>query len=87
MKGDEHLITFKSVSNRSQIDYLLGRSTYHMFCKNCEVILGESVAIQHRLLVLNVRIIERHGIRKDLKTLEIDSGTLRMRNLRSLKRK
>ena len=40
IKEDKHLITFKSESNRSQIDYFLVRSTDSMLCKDCKVIPG-----------------------------------------------
>uniref|UniRef100_A0A914X850 Endonuclease/exonuclease/phosphatase domain-containing protein n=1 Tax=Plectus sambesii TaxID=2011161 RepID=A0A914X850_9BILA len=55
-KRDEHLITFKSGSARTQIDYLLLRRNTLGDVKNCKVIPGDAVASQHRLLVLDLRL-------------------------------
>ncbi|KAI8571920.1 hypothetical protein RHMOL_Rhmol01G0158000 [Rhododendron molle] len=37
-KCEEHLITFKSGANRSEIDYFLARGADRLTCKNCKVI-------------------------------------------------
>ena len=56
IKREEHLVTFKSGSNRSQIDFFLTRRLEKSICKDCKVIPGESLTTQHRLMVLDVRI-------------------------------
>ena len=55
-KRESHLITFRSGSCASQIDFFLTRKVDRGCCMDCKVIPGESVAIQHRLLILDVRI-------------------------------
>jgi exonuclease III len=52
-KKEEHLITYKSGRNSSQIDYILvDRSCLNRF-KDCKVIPGEALTAQHRILVAN----------------------------------
>ena len=41
-KREEHLITYKSGSSRSQIDFFLVKSVDKRVCKDCKVIPGES---------------------------------------------
>ena len=53
------MITFRNGSSASQIDFFLIRKVDRGCCMNCKVILGESVATQHRLLILDVRIRRR----------------------------
>ena len=55
-KREEHLITYKSGTNKSQIDYFLIRKSDRSLCKDCKVILGESLVPQHRILVMDVYI-------------------------------
>ena len=55
-KREEHLTTFKSGLNRSQIDFFLTWRLERSICKDCKVIPGESLTTQHRLMVLYVRI-------------------------------
>ena len=56
IKRDEHLITFKSRSNKSQIDFFLTRKVDKIACKDCKVIPGESLTSQHRIMVADIRI-------------------------------
>ena len=53
-KQEEHLITYKSGDNRSQIDFLLVRNSDRRICTNCKVIPGDGVITQHMPLVLDV---------------------------------
>jgi len=53
------LITFRSGSNASQIDFFLIRRVDRGSCIDCKVVPGESVVTQQRLLVLDVRIRRR----------------------------
>ncbi|XP_050141126.1 uncharacterized protein LOC126617112 [Malus sylvestris] len=55
-KREEHVITYKSGSSKTQIDFLLMRKGDRITCKDCKVIPGESMANQHRLLVMDVHI-------------------------------
>ncbi|KAM2304509.1 hypothetical protein ACFXTH_024206 [Malus domestica] len=64
-KRKEHVITYKSGSSKTQIDFLLMRKGDRITCKDCKVIPGESVANQHRLLVMDVHI---KRVRKKNKT-------------------
>lgn len=51
IKSTRHRITYSSGGNETQIDYHLVPSHLRRRVKDCKVILGESVATQHRLLV------------------------------------
>lgn len=42
-KKKEHIITFRSGGNESQIDYFMIRRKDLVICKNCKVIPGESL--------------------------------------------
>jgi len=53
-KKEDHLVTFKSSSCKTQIDYFLTRKENRRSCKDCKVIPSEFLGIQHRLLVLDV---------------------------------
>jgi len=53
------LITFRSGSSASQIDFFLSKRVYRGSCIDCKVVPGESVVTQHRLLVLDVWIRRR----------------------------
>ena len=51
-KKDEHIITYRSGTRQSTIDYILVRR----FVKYCNVIPGEAVATQHRPLILAMEL-------------------------------
>ena len=55
-KRKEHLITYKSGVNRSQIDLFLVKNADRRICTNCKVIPGDGVTTQHRPLILDVRV-------------------------------
>ncbi|XP_070026579.1 uncharacterized protein [Nicotiana sylvestris] len=55
-KREEHLVTFRSSAAKTQIDYLLLRRCDRGLC-NCKVIPGETLATQHRLLVMDISIM------------------------------
>ena len=61
-KKEEHLVTFKSGNNRTQIDYFLMRLNNKRLCRDCKVIRSECLTTQHRLLVMDVEI--RGAIRR-----------------------
>ncbi|XP_063706243.1 craniofacial development protein 2-like [Culicoides brevitarsis] len=52
----EHLATYQSGNHSTQIDYHLCSRLLKNKVQNCKVILGESVAPQHRLLVTKFRL-------------------------------
>ncbi|KAM1176204.1 hypothetical protein ACFX19_029118 [Malus domestica] len=64
-KREEHVITYKSGSSKTQIDFLLMRKGDRITCKDCKVIPGKSVANQHHSLVMDVHI---KRVRKKNKT-------------------
>jgi len=53
-KKDDHLVTFKSGSLKTQIDYFLMRADSRRSCKDCKAIPSEYLGTQYRLLVLDV---------------------------------
>jgi len=55
-KREEHLITFRSGSARTQIDYFLIRANSQRWCQDCKVLPSECLTTQHRLLVLDLDI-------------------------------
>ncbi|XP_070008750.1 uncharacterized protein [Nicotiana sylvestris] len=55
-KREEHLVTYQSSVAKTQIDYLLLRRCDKRWCENCKVIPGETLAMQHRLLVMDIGI-------------------------------
>ena len=63
---DEHLITYKSAGNSSQIDFIMTRRADLKEMRDCKVIPGEEVVSQHRLLcaVLGIRGKQRRRTRE-----------------------
>jgi len=55
-KKEDHLVTFKSGSIKTQIDYFLIRANNRRLCKDCKVIPSEYLGTQHRLLLLDVEL-------------------------------
>lgn len=66
-KKREHLITYKSGGNETQIDYIMVRKEDFKNVKNCKVIPGEEVVAQHRLLCATIKCEERKQMKKKLK--------------------
>ncbi|XP_070029618.1 uncharacterized protein [Nicotiana sylvestris] len=56
-KREEHLVTYQSSMAKTQIDYLLLRKYDRRLCEDCKVIPGETLATQHRLLVMDIGIM------------------------------
>ena len=56
-KRDSHLITYSSGENNSQIDYILYPKSFKKSVINVKVIPGEECALQHHLLVCDLKII------------------------------
>ncbi|XP_016553314.1 uncharacterized protein LOC107852752 [Capsicum annuum] len=55
-KKKDHLITFRNVIDKTQIDFLLLRKEDWVLCKDFKVISSEHLLTQHRLLVLDLSI-------------------------------
>jgi len=55
-RKENHLVTFKNGSLKTQIDYVLTRVDNRRFCKDYKVIPSEYLDTQHRLLVLDVEL-------------------------------
>ena len=66
-KKKEHLITYKSGGNETQIDYIMVRKEDFKKVKNCKVIPGEEVVTQHRLLCVVINLEGDKQMKKKLK--------------------
>lgn len=55
-KKDEHLITYKSGSSKTQIDYILIDKQNLRQIKDCKVIPGEPLTSQHRMLLAAMKL-------------------------------
>ena len=53
-KREQHLITYKCGTSKSQINLFLVRKHNRLAPKDCKVILGESLTTQHKLVVLDI---------------------------------
>ncbi|XP_016576603.1 uncharacterized protein LOC107874286 [Capsicum annuum] len=62
-KKEEHLITFRSLVDKTQIDILLLRKRDKALCKDCKVIPSKNLLTQHRLLVMDLVINKGKGKR------------------------
>uniref|UniRef100_A0A1S3ZSB0 Craniofacial development protein 2-like n=1 Tax=Nicotiana tabacum TaxID=4097 RepID=A0A1S3ZSB0_TOBAC len=58
-KREEHLVTYQSSVARTQLDYLLIRRCDRRLCEDCKVIPGDTLATQHRFLVMDISIMIR----------------------------
>ena len=54
-KRDRHLITYKSGNAATQIDFILFPRAMHKLVTDVKVIPGEEVALQHQLLVCDMK--------------------------------
>ncbi|XP_019230030.1 PREDICTED: craniofacial development protein 2-like [Nicotiana attenuata] len=85
-KREEHLVTFQSTVAKTQIDYLLLRKFDRGLCKDCKVIPSESLATQHRLLVVDVSIPMRRKRRVVRSSPRIRWGALTKEKAQELER-
>ena len=81
-KRPTHLVTYKSGGRQSQIDFLMCRRQQLNEVKNCKVINGESVAAQHRVLVLDWEIKCSERIIPEQVTPKIKWWRLKEENLK-----
>ncbi|KAK3543455.1 hypothetical protein QTP70_020933, partial [Hemibagrus guttatus] len=56
-KREEHRVTYKSGGRRTQVDYILCRRGNLKELSDCKVVVGESVAIQHRMVVCRMTLM------------------------------
>jgi len=71
-KKEKHLVTFRSSSCKTQINYFLIRANHSRLCKYCKVIPSECLGTKHRLLVMNLVI-------KSFKVKKTSGGVPRVR--------
>ncbi|KAK3531584.1 hypothetical protein QTP70_024969, partial [Hemibagrus guttatus] len=56
-KREEHRVTYKSGGRRTQVDYILCRRGNLKEINDCKVVVGESVARQHRMVVCRMTLM------------------------------
>ncbi|KAK3541643.1 hypothetical protein QTP86_033734 [Hemibagrus guttatus] len=56
-KREEHSVTYKSGGRRTQVDYILCRRGNLKEISDCKVVVGESVARQHRMVVCRMTLM------------------------------
>ncbi|KAK3568760.1 hypothetical protein QTP86_016288 [Hemibagrus guttatus] len=56
-KREEHRVTYKSGGRRTQVDYILCRRGNLKEISDCKVVVGESVARQHRMVVRRMTLM------------------------------
>ncbi|KAK3570792.1 hypothetical protein QTP86_026343 [Hemibagrus guttatus] len=56
-KREEHRVTYKSGGRRTQVDYILCRRDNLKEISDCKVVVGESVARQHRMVVCRMTLM------------------------------
>ncbi|KAK3560002.1 hypothetical protein QTP86_033748 [Hemibagrus guttatus] len=56
-KREEHRVTYKSGGRRTQVDYILCRRGNLKVISDCKVVVGESVARQHRMVVFRMTLM------------------------------
>ncbi|XP_070019908.1 uncharacterized protein [Nicotiana sylvestris] len=83
-KWEGHLVTYQSSVAKTQIDYLLLRRCDRRLCEDCKVIPGETLATQHRLLVMGICIIIRRKKRSVRGCSRIRWGALTQNKAREL---
>ena len=58
-KRQEHRVTYKSGGRSTQVDYILCRRCNLKEISDCKVVVGESVAKQHRMVVCRMTLVVR----------------------------
>ncbi|KAF7655893.1 hypothetical protein LDENG_00048720, partial [Lucifuga dentata] len=58
-KKQEHRVTYKSGGRSTQVDYILYRRCNLKEISDCKVVVGESVARQHRMVVCRMTLVVR----------------------------
>ncbi|KAK3525786.1 hypothetical protein QTP70_007548 [Hemibagrus guttatus] len=70
-KREEHRVTYKSGGRRTQVDYILCRRGNLKEISDCKVVVGESVARQHRMVVCGMTLM----VKKKRSKIEIEKKT------------
>ena len=76
-KKDEHMITCRSGTRQSMIDYILVRRQSLIFLKDTKVIPGEAVATQHRPLILEMGLEKPKRTKKRSREKKIEWWNLK----------
>ncbi|KAK3545937.1 hypothetical protein QTP70_016961, partial [Hemibagrus guttatus] len=71
-KREEHRVTYKSGGRRTQVDYVLYRRGNLKEISDCKVVVGESVARQHRMVVCRMTLMV---CKKKRSKIEIEKKT------------
>ncbi|KAK3535533.1 hypothetical protein QTP70_016803, partial [Hemibagrus guttatus] len=71
-KREEHRVTYKSGGRRTQVDYILCRRGNLKEISDCKVVVGESVARQHRMVVSRMTLMV---CKKKRSKIEIEKKT------------
>ncbi|KAK3556129.1 hypothetical protein QTP70_005613 [Hemibagrus guttatus] len=71
-KREEHRVTYKSGGRRTQVDYILCRRGNLKEISDCKVVMGESVARQHRMVVCRMTLMV---CKKKRSKIEIEKKT------------
>ncbi|KAK3531808.1 hypothetical protein QTP70_029724, partial [Hemibagrus guttatus] len=71
-KREEHRVTYKSGGRRTQVDYILCRRGNLKEISDCKVVVGESVAKQHRMMVCRMTLMVS---KKKRSKIEIEKKT------------
>ena len=61
-KKDKHRVTYKSGGKSTQVDYVMCRRRNLKEICNCNVIVNECVAKQHRIVVCKIALISKDGL-------------------------
>ncbi|KAK3546717.1 hypothetical protein QTP70_033372, partial [Hemibagrus guttatus] len=77
-KREEHRVTYKSGGRRTQVDYILCRRGNLKEISVCKVVVGETVARQHRMVVCRMTLMvckkKRSKIEKKTKWWKLKKG-------------
>ncbi|MCJ8742452.1 hypothetical protein PDJAM_G00082250 [Pangasius djambal] len=71
-KREEHRVTYKSGGRSTQVDYILCRRGNLKEISDCKVVVGESVARQHRMVVCRMTLMVS---KKKRSKIEIEKKT------------
>ncbi|KAK3511538.1 hypothetical protein QTP70_009333 [Hemibagrus guttatus] len=71
-KREKHRVTYKSGGRRTQVDYILCRRGNLKEISDCKVVVGESVARQHRMVVCRMTLMV---CKKKRSEIEIEKKT------------
>ena len=83
-KKEDHLVTFKSGTTKTQINYFLIKAHNRRMCKDCKVIPNEYLGTQHMLLVMDVVIKSLKGTRRSIRDPRVRWWNLTKENATNL---